>query len=728
MRISQKRTGPLAIFLAALTIVVHAACGDPAGPADSGLTLAVRSGDAQFGSPGMMLVDPLEVLVLDRRGEPLPGASVTWRVVEGTGAKVDPATSTTDSAGLARTRLTLGPGLGEYRVEAVMNRSEARVVFVAKSVLTPAIAGVEPASVNAGETVRITGENFSPEPADNVVLFGGMRGEVRSASSTELEVEVPRCVPGRSVPVTVQLGPVTSDPVQIEVNGAAGPVLGLAVGQSVTLSSAQDLGCLRLPGSQPNAAYLLVLQNVADVPDRPMLFQLAGLTGQATSPPQVRLVTEVPGGELQPAGLGAFSSAWELELRARELEIDPRDVIRPPEDVGLLATTAPPAVGDRRNFRVLDKNGRLVTVTAEVKHVSERAILYQDLDAPAGGFTPQDFAAFGQFFDDPIYDAVVSVFGEPSDIDQNGRIIILFTPVVNAMTPRGSDGFISGFFYGLDLTTQSGSNRAEIFYSMVPDPAGKFSDSRSAEQVLRVTPPVLAHEFQHMIHFNQRVMKRGVGVELLWLSEALAHMAEDVVGQVFRARGDNANADRFQTPNYVRASRFLVGPHQHSVISVLSPGTLEERGAQWLLLKYLAGHYGGNDFLRRITQTTRSGVNNLTSETGQTWSRLFGDWATAIWASGAPEFQGVEVEPRHSYVDFELRRELARFQLPSIRYGQVGFDDFVIRETLGSSSAMHLLVRAPQNQPRPLHLHLGARWGGAFGPDDRPQLTVIRVR
>src|SRR5690606_7042112 len=91
MRISQKRTGPLAIFLAALTIVVHAACGDPAGPADSGLTLAVRSGDAQFGSPGKMLVDPLEVLVLDRRGEPLPGASVTWRVVEGTGAKVDPA-------------------------------------------------------------------------------------------------------------------------------------------------------------------------------------------------------------------------------------------------------------------------------------------------------------------------------------------------------------------------------------------------------------------------------------------------------------------------------------------------------------------------------------------------------------------------------------------------------------------------------------------------------------
>lgn len=728
MMMTRLRSAPPGARLAALLLVTLAACGDPAGPGNGGLTLSVRSGDAQFGSPGMALLDPFEVVVLDRRQEPVPGATVTWRILEGAGATLNPTTSTTDSSGVATARLMLGPGIGQYRVEAVVNRGAEPVYFLARSVCTPVISGVEPAIVNAGETVRITGEHFSPDPEHNAVLFGGMRGEVLSASSTELVVEVPRCVPERSVLVTVQLGPVTSAPAQIEVGAIAGTVLALAVGQSVTLTGAQNFGCVRLPGGQPNATYLVVMQNVADVPDQPMPFQLAGLTGQTTSPPQVRLASGVTGAELDPLGFGTTASEWELGLRAREREIDPRDAVRPRRDAGALATAAPPAVGDRRNFRVLDKDGKLTTVTAEVKHVSNRAILYQDLDAPAGGFTAQDFVTFGRYFDDPIYDAVVSVYGEPSDIDQNGRIIILFTPVVNAMTPRGSSGFISGFFYGLDLTTLAGSNRAEIFYSLVPDPSGRFSDARGTEQVLRATPPVLAHEFQHMIHFNQRVLQREVGIETLWLSEGLAHMAEDVVGQVFRARGDSENADRFQLPNYVRASRFLDNPRTHSVIAVRPPGSLEERGAQWLMVKYLAGHFGGNDLLRRITQTTRSGVNNLTTETGAAWSTLFGDWSIALWATGAPELQGVSLEPRLRFVDFDLRRELSRFQLPALRHTQESFDDFLVRETLLSSTAMHLLVRAPQNQPRPLNLNLGARWGGAFGANDRPQLTVIRVR
>src|SRR5690606_28370633 len=174
-------------------------------------------------------------------------------------------------------------------------------------------------------------------------------------------------------------------------------------------------------------------------------------------------------------------------------------------------------------------------------------------------------------FDDPIYDAVVDVFGEPSDVDGDGRIIILFTPVVNEMTPRNSSGFIAGFFYGLDLTTQANSNRSEIFYSLVPDPNGQFGDRRATSDVLRVVPPVLAHEFQHMIHFNQRYLLRGVRTETLWLSEGLAHTAEDVVGAVFRARGRDAEADNFVLANLQRASRYLVDPGRTSLITDKPP-------------------------------------------------------------------------------------------------------------------------------------------------------------
>src|SRR5690606_6916213 len=141
---------------------------------------------------------------------------------------------------------------------------------------------------------------------------------------------------------------------------------------------------------------------------------------------------------------------------------------------------------------------------------------YVDLDAPANGFTPQDLAGFGAIFDDPIYSTVAGLFGPPTDVDGNNRIIILFTPRVNALTERGAEGFVAGYFYGCDLVDANrcrDTNRAEIFYSMVPDPQGQFGDPRSRAVVQRTVPGILAHEFQHMIHFGQKG-----SLDVLWLS------------------------------------------------------------------------------------------------------------------------------------------------------------------------------------------------------------------
>ncbi len=66
------------------------------------------SGDGQYGLAGMPLAEPLAVQVWDRYGNPIEGLRVAWEVTKG-GGRVDPATSATDSAGVARTRLTLGP-------------------------------------------------------------------------------------------------------------------------------------------------------------------------------------------------------------------------------------------------------------------------------------------------------------------------------------------------------------------------------------------------------------------------------------------------------------------------------------------------------------------------------------------------------------------------------------------------------------------------------------------
>lgn len=70
---------------------------------------------------------------------------------------------------------------------------------------TPAIATFTPKSGPAGTLVSITGKNFSTTAANNIVLFGGIRATVQSASSNSLVVVAP---PG-----------MTLAPVQVSVAG-----------------------------------------------------------------------------------------------------------------------------------------------------------------------------------------------------------------------------------------------------------------------------------------------------------------------------------------------------------------------------------------------------------------------------------------------------------------------------------------------------------------------------
>ena len=102
-----------------MLVVTVAACGGD-GPMGSEpqASVAVQSGDAQFGSPSTELVDPLQVVVTDPVDElPLEDITVTWTVVSGNGALVPPAPSATDENGVATATLRLGSGLGEYVVE-----------------------------------------------------------------------------------------------------------------------------------------------------------------------------------------------------------------------------------------------------------------------------------------------------------------------------------------------------------------------------------------------------------------------------------------------------------------------------------------------------------------------------------------------------------------------------------------------------------------------------------
>jgi hypothetical protein len=101
--------------------------GKAAPPAD----LLPVSGDSQSARPGDVVPVPLVVRLVDDRGNAVPGGAVSWIVGDG-GGSVSPVTAETDSAGLASTRLTLGPSPGANTANAVVSGVDV-VTFTASA-------------------------------------------------------------------------------------------------------------------------------------------------------------------------------------------------------------------------------------------------------------------------------------------------------------------------------------------------------------------------------------------------------------------------------------------------------------------------------------------------------------------------------------------------------------------------------------------------------------------
>jgi adhesin/invasin len=84
---------------------------------------------------GQPLPHPVEVVVSDAYGNPVPGAAVTFA---GRSGKVTPARGRTDDAGRATARWTLASGAGEQRIDVVVREAGLRASGVVRATAVPA--------------------------------------------------------------------------------------------------------------------------------------------------------------------------------------------------------------------------------------------------------------------------------------------------------------------------------------------------------------------------------------------------------------------------------------------------------------------------------------------------------------------------------------------------------------------------------------------------------------
>lgn len=279
---------------------------------------------------------------------------------------------------------------------------------------------------------------------------------------------------------------------------------------------------------------------------------------------------------------------------------------------------------------------------AKVVAMGTHAIILNDTLNPTNGFTTADFNRFAARFDTLVYPMDVANFGEPTDIDKNGHVAILFTRAVNELTPARSGSYVGGFAFSRDLfpTTKTAraqacpaSNEGEFFYMLAPDPSGTINqNARTTAFVDSVTTAVLAHELQHIINSSRRLyVNNTAAFEEKWLDEGLAHIAEELL--YYRESGltPRSNLDfptvrattnlrvAFNTDMSGNASRYRSFLERSATSSPYAPDdSLWTRGGVWSFLRYAVDRLNATDAFAAGPGQVVSGSGSTTVSAGAT--------------------------------------------------------------------------------------------------------------
>ena len=333
----------------------------------------------------------------------------------------------------------------------------------------------------------------------------------------------------------------------------------------------------------------------------------------------------------------------------------------------------PPALGSLQDFHVLAviDTATPVTqrVTASLDYIGQNILIYVDTVA-AAGLSGTQVNQLGQLFDQTLYPIDLNAFGVASDIDQNGRVIMLLSPVVNGLTPSAQcdQGFVAGFFDGFDLvSTDTSSNQGEIFYSIAPDPNGTASCAHTVDDVLTQVPAVFLHELQHLINYSQHVLVHHSVPEEGWVDEGLSLVAQELgalhyenkfpppTGRTDPNQYFPDSAEGYINTEIGTSYDFLLKPDTVTLtLHSDADGGLDWRGGDWLLLHWL-GDQKGQAFYRSMEETPLTGTANIEGAAGEPFPLLFGDFSLALYTDSIIGVARSAIPQRNRFTTRNLR-------------------------------------------------------------------------
>ncbi|HSU15119.1 IPT/TIG domain-containing protein [Longimicrobium sp.] len=280
-----------------------------------------------------------------------------------------------------------------------------------------------------------------------------------------------------------------------------------------------------------------------------------------------------------------------------------------------------------------------------------------------------------------------------AETDNNGIEIALFTPRINnsfsgvagfvvscdqfpnndtTTAPRAAGGPYTGLDASGATASFGASNFGEYFYAYQPTINGTgFGTVGTPDYWYRTIRSTFIHESKHVASMAARVANNAPAFEASWLEEGTARHSEELwmrnavdnvawkgntgygsaanpINLYCDARPTtaacNANTRRpavIMQRHFSTLANYLVGQNGR-FYSPFGPSPNDTQSLfyafSWSLVRYSIDRYGASDaaFLTALTNSTTSGVTNLSGRAGVSIGQLVGGWGLSLYADDYP--------------------------------------------------------------------------------------------
>ncbi len=519
-------------------------------------------------------------------------------------------------------------------------------------------------STDVGLTVQFTAQGISAtgQAIQGLeVTWSADPPDIASISSTGLATGL---AVGAAT-VTATIGGVSgSQTLEVEPNECTNRVdVVLSTGQFQTYPGTQ---CLLLPAGQANDRYRVavvrptLIEDDADVPT--VALEINPVLSAAQAPiavPPSRVTASAPDAAGLPAALERIDGAslvrdlermnatreFHRELREQERALGLASLTPLPNRraSGPALTSHPDPPTRRDMYTGLDCTD---VVTSPVLRIgfNDDLVLYQDSVEWSSTPLPQAAAnLLFNYYQNHTKQMVSDYFGPPSDVDGDGRVII----VTSADVPsNAAAGVWSGDF--LSPISCPASNQAEVIYF-----AGDVLQDLVAADPSYLALSVLAHEMKHVVSLYNGV-RRG-SFHNTWIEEGTAEVAQTMSSRIaWAATGGPAVGQAINGADIVdavQANNGEISPEMWGLVGELAelivnlstqPNSLITNpngsnnshtfyAAAWHFFRYIGDAYGNAStpfadapIFRTLTDSlTGPGTQALATATGRSFDELF---------------------------------------------------------------------------------------------------------